>query len=421
MTTYDSMTRRNYLRWLSTTTLSAPFLGSTAVRATDAVVSGPPKKVAAVVTAYHSSLHADVILGKILEGWKQDGGPGPNLTLATMYIDQTSPSDLGHVMAAKHNVRLFNTIEGALTAETDGIAVEGVLSIGEHGNYPTNEKQQCLYPRRRFFEEIVATFEKYDQVVPVFSDKHLGPVWSDAIWMYEKARAMKIPFMAGSSLPVSSRTPDLAIPMNSQIEAIVGVGYSGLDSYGFHALDLLQSFVERRQGGETGVRWVQCLQGDAIWHAVDSGQVRKELLDAVLEAIPTIPNVDMRDLIGDQVALFLFEYKDGLLGCQFMLAGFAELTGVAVQLRGGSRPLATRIDEPRPHLEHFTYLVHAIERMFHTGRPTYPVERTLLSSGILDRALTSRVEGYRRIDTPELNIVYKPVDYPHAYNPSFQG
>lgn len=382
----------------------------------------PPEAipVAAVLTAYCQGLHADVLVGKILQGWKQDGGPGPALKLASMYVDQFPEQDLARELAAKHGVPIFGTIEEALTLGTGRIAVEGVISVGEHGDYPWNDKEQHLYPRRRFFEQITDALAGHDRIVPVFSDKHLGPAWSDALWMYERARQMQLPFMAGSSMSVSFREPELDLPMGCQIEAAVGIGYSGLDIYGSHTLDALQCLLERRQSAETGVQWVQCLQGDAMWQAVDDGLVDREALEAALKVTPLNKGVDMRAV--DRAALFLFQYLDGLRAGVLMLEGFAGGISAAVRIRGQARPLATSFREQRePRHPQFAYLLKAIERMMHTGRPSYPVERTLLISGILDRALTSRFQGHQKLETPELAIDYKPVNYPHAPHPDLSS
>lgn len=384
-------------------------------RAADPPKAVEPKAVAAVVTIYTPLSHADVILTKILEGWEHDGKAGPALKLAALYVDQFPKADIARDLCKKHGVPIFDSIEMAVTVGGKGIPVDGVLSIGEHGDYPTNKLGQKLYPRRRFLTEITDAFEKHGKVVPVFNDKHLGPQWDDAKWMYDRAVKLKVPFMAASSLPVTYRTRTLDVPMGSEIESAVGIGYSGLDIYGFHALECYQTVVERRKKAEAGVRSVQCLEGKAVWKAVDDGLVDREVLDAVWEAIPHADEAKgLRD--DDRPVLFLFEYADGFRGAQFMLP-HARLTGVGVRLKGG-KPQATgfeeRVDPVRPH---FAFLLKAIERMIHTGQPPYPVERTLLTSGILDRALTSKADGGKKQVTPELAIGYTPVDYPHAPKP----
>lgn len=412
----EKLSRRRYLQCAAASLCGAGALPTLAQDRGKTPKRLEPKPVAAVITEYRPGSHADVLVGKVLEGWKQDRGPGPALKLAAMYVDQFPKKDLARSLAAKHKVPIFDTIEGAMTVGGDRIAVEGVLSIGEHGDYPYNDKGQHLYPRRRFFEGITDAFKKFGRVVPVFSDKHLGPVWSDAQWMYDQAKKLKVPLMAGSSLPVSFREPSISVPMGSVIEAAVGIGYDGLDIYGIHALESYQCLVERRRGGEKGVRWVQCLRGAAMWKAIDEGAVAKDVLEAALAVLPHRKDGDFRK--DESSALFLFQYRDGFSGAVLMLPTFVGGTAVGLRLKGRPGPIATRFEErTEPHYPHFAYLLKAIERMVHSGKPSYPVERTLLTSGILDRALTSLADGQERLTTPELAIEYEPVDYPHAPEP----
>src|SRR5438045_535640 len=105
-----------------------------------AFAAAPPVRrerlpVAAIVTEYRRNSHADVIVGKILEGLDQAGGAGPALRLAALYTDQVPKTDLSRDLARKHDFRIARSIEEALTLGRNGIGVAGVLSIGEHGNY----------------------------------------------------------------------------------------------------------------------------------------------------------------------------------------------------------------------------------------------------------------------------------------------
>src|SRR6266540_4447558 len=171
-----------------------------------------PKKIAAIVTEYRRWSHADVILRNLLDGYPPDAKTRPDLELVSLYTDQVPEKDMSRDLAKKHGFKICESIAEALTLGGKTLAVDGVLSIGEHGKYPNNEKGQILYPRRRFFEEICKVFEDTKKTVPVFNDKHLAATWDDAKWMYDRARKLFVPFMAGSSVPVTWRRPELKLP-----------------------------------------------------------------------------------------------------------------------------------------------------------------------------------------------------------------
>ena len=384
-----------------------------------------PKLVAAVVTEYRLHSHADVIVGKILEGYNYDNGAGPNLKLASLYVDQFPDKDMSRGLSKKYHFPIFDSIKGALTLGGDDLAVDGVVIVGEHGDYPLNAKGQKLYPRRRFFEAVTDVFAKSKKSVPVFNDKHLAATWDDAKWMYDRSLELFVPFMAGSSVPLTWRRPELKLAKNCDLVEAVQIGYGPFEGYGFHALEGLQCMVERRKGGETGVRAVQCLQGDEMWKALDAGRWSKPCLEAALERVPAHAPGDYRAPTAKaaDAGLFLIEYRDGFRAVVAMLNGWLyEGDGGAFtfagRLKDQDKPAATLfyLQQPDP-FAHFAYLVRAIDSMMQTGHSPYPVERTLLTTGILDAVMTSAAEKNRRIETPHLKIEYRPVDWPFATDP----
>ena len=386
-------------------------------------------RVAGIVTQFRHNSHAEMICGRLMEGNNLNGQPPyPGLELVSLYIDQPETSEYGLEMAKKHGVPVFDTIEKALQRGGDALAVDGVLMVAEHGDYPQDDNDQKLYPKLRLFTAISKVIEQSGRQIPVFSDKHLSHTWSEADTIYRTARRLKLPFMAGSSLPSYRRTPSVDVPRGAKLEQIISIGYGRNEAYGFHALEALQCLAERRQGGETGVRAVRTLSGDAVWQAGEDGLYDRELLNAAIAASPSIGGrgKPLEQAVRKPV-LMVIEYRDGLRGFLFMLNGVARRftvawkPGTATQLlpenppAPGDAPRAGAgnshatvlfdIQEVRP-FSHFTYLLEGVEQMMHTGKPAWPVERTLLTTGILNACLISLAEDGRTVETPYLDFRY---------------
>ena len=360
------------------------------------------KKIAAVVTTYFPASHADVIVTKFLKGFPTDSGLlPPQVDIVSMYMDQIHERDIGVALADQHSVTIYTSIRQALTLGGRDLAVDGVLLIGEHGDYARSEKDQHIYPRRYFLEQTCGVFATSGRSVPVFSDKHLSYNWSDARWMFDRAQALEVPFMAGSSLPLGWRNPWIEYQLNTPIEEAIAVAYGGLESYGFHALELLQCMVERRTGGETGIQAVQCLEGDAVWEK--DGRWSRELAEAALTHIEGKKDGTMEHC--KTPAVFLLEYADGLQAAVLMLNGYLQGWGYAGRVNGQVQGMEVYLSGS-PYA-HFSYLSLNIQQMFLTGVPSYPVERTLLVSGALDALMESRYQGHVRIETPHLNVHYR--------------
>lgn len=377
-------------------------------------------KIAFLGTDVYQHSHAQHFLDRFSMGWAMNGTwQEPRVEIASVYIDQFNERDIGKQRIAKYRLHQSDSIEDALTLGTSKLAVDGVIIIGEHGNYPRNEKGQKLYPRYKWFKKVTKIFEDSGRAVPVFNDKHLSTSWKECLEMVEDSKRLDFPFYAGSSLPVTWRLPGYDLPYNTPMKESVCVAYGGVDSYDFHALETAQCMSERRQGGEVGVRSVQALTDDNLWselarrddtlklflsalcrsHSlpVETGYpVQPVSLDWARKHLSQITGYFIEHLDGFRTAIFLtgirdFNYagltQDGsIVGCQMMLP-----------MPGRN---ATTADFFNPLSQH-------VEDMIVAGATIYPVERTLLTSGMVIGGVESLHAGQTLFATDEMRVAYQ--------------
>jgi hypothetical protein len=386
-------------------------------------------KLAAIGTTFFKYSHTQHIVDRFLDGYGWNGKyHHPEMDLVSLYIDQVGANDLSRERAARHpDMKIYPTIAEALTlgGGSGKLAVDGVVLVGEHGTYPKNEKGQTKYPRYEFFEQIAEVFRQSGKSVPVFNDKHLSWNWEWAKKMYDTSREMGFAFQAGSSLAVTWRTPSVEMPLGARISEALCVCYGGVDSYDFHGLETIQCMVERRRGGETGVKWVQAYRGPAFWQALREGVWPRELMEAALCRSHTLtparegfndvfPGIeDMQRLVKDPVA-YRYEHNDGLKCTMLLMSGLVRDFNFAAYVDGQRKPWSTQMYLPMPDgrttlATFFSPLVNNMEKMFLTGKTAYPIERTLLTTGLTAAGVESLYRKQERYDTPHLNIRYQPV------------
>ncbi len=368
------------------------------------------KRVAGIVTEYRHYSHADVVLGRIMSGNSAEGvHHEPRTRLVSLYTaQQPQGTDMAPDMSSRYGFTLYPTIREALTLGGDKLAVDAVVFIGEHGKYPDNELGQKMYPRFELFSEVLDVFEASGRGVPTFFDKHLSYDWTRAKAMYDRAKKLNLPWMAGSSIPVTVRTPLLEIAIDTPLDAAVAVGYGPLDAYGFHLLEALQCMVERRAGGETGVSSVEWIQGNGVWDWLKgTGAWARPLVEAAAARNPHRKPQPIEDEAKNPV-LFVLNYTDGLKGAGLILGPSGADWTFACRRKNASDIDSTFFGLPKRGrtLPHFDGLVKCMEDMFISGKPLYPVERTLLTTGMLALLFQSKKSGGRR-DTPELAVAYR--------------
>ena len=348
-------------------------------------------RVACVLNTWFPNSHADVFISRLLDGYRLTGQwHAPRLRTVKFYVDQFPENDMAREQAAEYGIQICSTVAEAVR-DVDGIAV-----IGEHGNYPRTPFGNFKYPRKRYFDEIMREFDEQHRVTPLFNDKYLAFDWQDAREMFDRVRKQRIPFLCGSTLPLTWRRPMLDFPLGSEFDELLAISYSDLEEHAYHAIELLQSVAERRKGGETGVERVRYVEGEDVW------SISPQLRDDALRRRVNSPPKDQ----GQKPEAFIFHYRDGLKASVLNLNSKTRDYLFAARLKGDRIPQSTCFYIGLYTHNHWGFLVQAFEDLVLTRKTPIPVERTLLSNGILLAGLESRSKGGVWIDTPHLHISY---------------
>ncbi len=396
------------------------FLGTAgaALLAPHLYAAEPAKKKLAVVTnIWHDRSHAWHMAERFLHGYPVEGKwHRPPIEVVSAFVDQKPETDLSAGRAKEFGFKIYPTIDEALCCAGKALAVDAVLLIGEHGKYDRNEFNQIKYPRYEFFKKITDVFAKGGRAAPVFNDKHLSWKFEWAKEMVDISRKMKFPFLAGSSLPVTWRMPDLDMPHGAEVEEVMCVAFGGYDVYDFHAHETIQCMAERRKGGETGVVAVQGLKGESVWKLI-AEKGTAELFEACLARSQTLAQptatshryptlAQMKEWVKEPVA-HRVEYADGLKSTMLLLNGLVKDFNFAARIKGQKEPLSVLFHlPPTPNVTYSAALMSKAEEMFLTGKAPYPVERTLLTSGINEAGLKSLATGEKRLETKHLDVKY---------------
>jgi len=388
------------------------------------------KRMAVITTEWRFHCHAWHMAERFLVGYPIRGEwHTPELEIVSAYVDQFPENDLSRQRSDEFGFPIYESVAEALRCGGDQLAVDAVLIIGEHGDYERNELGQILYPRYEMFKQCVEVFEASGRSVPVYNDKHLSYSFEKAKEMVAEGQRLGFPILAGSSLPVTWRLPDLELPYGCEIEAALMIGVGGSDAMDYHALEAMQCMIERRRGGETGVASVQLIEGKKVWRAGAEGRWSKRLLEAALSRSDspqglTLEDGRTQDLLGsgelmklvEEPAAYLIESRDGLRATLLMINGAVKDFCFAAKLKGQANPVSCQFFlSPTPNVTYSACLVAKIDEMLTTGVAPFPAQRTLIVNGILESCLRSKHGGHKRLKTPHLDVVYQaPRESHHA-------
>ena len=226
-------------------------------------------------------------------------------------------------------------------------------------------------------------------------------------------------FLAAFLLTPSIRK--VVTPPETEIVEAAAIHGGQFENYGIHAMEALQSIVEFRKGGETGISQIEVLYDDEFWDGARSGKWPFELAAAAMQletGEPFTLDTKIQDpprYVGWAKAEshgWVITYKDGTRGYVLKIGANSLRWSFACRLKGETQVQATQFHPGPWKLRNlFKAFARAIQHFFIHGQSPHPVERCLLANGATLAAVDAYEQGGGPLATPHLEFGYTPLDF----------
>jgi hypothetical protein len=242
---------------------------------------------------------------------------------------------------------------------------------------------------------------------------------SEAKKLANVASTQKLSLIAGTTLPVTWRLPEVDVAAGARLKEALIVVQGASPAAELDGLEGLLPVIQRRRGGESGVRRIRLLEGTDLWQAGHDGVWSWALLASALSRSDSpqgdsVKDGRTQDLVGlglvqtlaRQPRGWVMEHFDGLRSTVLVLDGVVADYNFAVQTRDGPVISAQIYRPPAPAQHHFSRLAEVIESFFVRGKQPWPIERNVLISGLLESFGKNSANGGSPLETPALRISY---------------
>ncbi len=227
--------------------------------------------------------------------------------------------------------------------------------------------------------------------------------FKEARELWDKAMGRKVRFFSGTYLPFTWRLPPVEVPRGAAVQEALLVAVGEPWEAEILGIDGLAALVERRRGGEAGIRSVKFLSGEEVWKAERDGAFSRDLLAAAISRSDTPQGDPVRDgrtqdlaglglipkLAADPKA-YLFEHDDGLRSALLVLNGAVADYNFALRLEGGKVLSAQLYRPPAPGAHQFSALAQVVESSWTELSSLYFSGR-----GVFEASLHAHLKGSR--------------------------